>query len=35
MKIDMSKATIAWLEAWKAKKLASPQGCPHKIVIVL
>ena len=26
MKIDMSKATIAWLEAWKAKKLASPQG---------
>lgn len=26
MKIDMSKATTAWLEAFKAKKLASPQG---------
>lgn len=26
MKIDMSKATVDWLEAWKAKKLASPQG---------
>lgn len=26
MKIDMSKATLEWLEKWKAAKLATPQG---------
>jgi hypothetical protein len=32
MKIDLSKATLAWLEAWKAKKIAKPQGSFYSTV---